>query len=493
MKRGSSLRQRPRTAALVILIVAAIGPTAVPHSGAAQDRYDIVLAGGRVMDPASGFDGIRNVGVLGDRIVRVSEEPLEGDRVIDVSGLVVAPGFVDLHAHGQDVFSSQLQVQDGVTTALELEGGVGAVEAWYGAREGQAVVNYGATVSHGAARAAVMGSREASVYGAASEEQMDSIAAHMVRGLELGGLGFGFGLAYTPGARREEIHKLFGVGAAWGVPSFVHVRSAGLVEPGSSIEAIHEMIAGSAATGSSVHVVHIGSSGLSQVPILLDMIDGAQKRGVDVTTEVYPYTAASTNLRAAIFDPGWRERIGADYSDIEWVETGERLDSASFHARRAEGGMIIAHVIPESSVEAALAHPTVMVASDGVPFVNGRAHPRGAGSFARVLGRYVRERGALSLMDAIWKMTLMPAERLEGAVPRMSRKGRLQEGMDADITVFDPERVVDVATFEDPDQPSEGIRYVLVNGTFVVEDGELDADARPGQPIRRAVSRAPIG
>ena len=234
-----------------------------------------------------------------------------------------------------------------------------------------------------------------------------------------------------------------------------------------------------------MHIVHIGSSGLQQIPTLLDMIEAAHDGGVDVTTEVYPYTAASTNIRAAILDPGWRERLGGDYSDIEWVATGERLDSASFHAYREEGGMIIAHIIPKDEMEYAIAHPEVMIASDGVGFVDGRAHPRGAGSFARVLGHYVREEGVLTLMDALRKMTLMPAVRLESVVPLMSRKGRVSVGADADLTIFNPATVIDRATFSEPAQASAGIPHVLVNGQFVVREGELVEGVMPGQPIRR--------
>ncbi|HAC07260.1 MAG TPA: D-glutamate deacylase, partial [Gemmatimonadetes bacterium] len=270
-----------------------------------------------------------------------------------------------------------------------------------------------------------------------------------------------------------------------GLTVYVHIRYAGVLEPETSIAAVQEMIADAAGSGGSVHIVHIGSSGLQQIPTLLDMIEAAHDGGVDVTTEVYPYTAASTNIRAAILDPGWRERLGGDYSDIEWVATGERLDSASFHAYREEGGMIIAHIIPKDEMEYAIAHPEVMIASDGVGFVDGRAHPRGAGSFARVLGHYVREEGVLTLMDALRKMTLMPAVRLESVVPLMSRKGRVSVGADADLTIFNPATVIDRATFSEPAHASAGIPHVLVNGQFVVREGELVEGVMPGQPIRR--------
>ncbi len=234
-----------------------------------------------------------------------------------------------------------------------------------------------------------------------------------------------------------------------------------------------------------MHIVHIGSSGLQQIPTLLDMIETAHDGGVDVTTEVYPYQAAATGIQSAIFDPGWRVRLGGEYSDIEWVATGERLDSVSFQAYREQGGRIIAHIIPKEEMEYAIGHPAVMIASDGVAFIDGRSHPRGAGSFARVLGHYVREEGVLTLMEAIRKMTLMPAERLEAVVPAMNRKGRVTVGADADLTIFNPATVLDRATFAEPAQASAGIPHVLVGGQFVVKDGELVDGVMPGQPIRR--------
>lgn len=467
-------------------LIAAVCLALYTSSGLAQpSSYDLVLANGQVMDPESGLNAVRYVGIRDERIAAISAEPLEGKEIIDVGGLIVAPGFIDLHAHGQDLFSSRLQAQDGVTTALELEIGVLPVAAWYAEREGKAVINYGATVSHKSARFAALQDTDAAVYDSATPEQITMMQDLIRQGLQEGALGIGYGIQYTPGASREEILRMFEVAAEHEITNFVHIRYAGLVEPGSSIEAVQEMLANAAATGASVHIMHIGSSGLGQVPVLLDIIEGAQQHGFDVTTEVYPYAAASTNIKAAIFDPGWRERIGADYRDIEWVATGERLTKETFERYRKQGGMIIAHVIPEAMVELAIAHPIVMIASDGGTFRGGRAHPRGAGTFARVLGRYVREKRSLTLMQALRKMTLMPARRLEEDVPPMRSKGRLKVGADADITIFDASVVIDRATFQEPAQASAGIAHVLVGGTFVVRDGNLVEDVYPGKAIRR--------
>ncbi len=468
-----------RLSALVIpLLASAVAPVSA--------QYDVVLRGGRVMDPESGLDAVMNVGITQGRIEAITDVEISGREVVDVSGHVVAPGFIDLHAHGQDPFSRDLQVRDGVTTALEMEGGVWPVADWYAQREGQWRINFGATTSYGAARGMAFGGNGEGVrYDAASPEQVEAMQEVIAEGLAEGALGLGLGLQYIPGAGRQEIFRAFQTVAHQGLTVFVHIRYAGLVEPESGIAAVQEMIANAAGSGGSVHIVHIGSSGLAQVPVLLDMIEGAQAEGVDVTTEIYPYTAASTGIQAAILDEGWRERLGADYGDIEWVATGERLDATTFYQRRDEGGMIIAHIIPEEAMLHAVARRGVIIASDGVGFVDGRAHPRGAGSFARVLGRYVRDEGRLSLMDAIGKMTLLPARRLEAVVPSMRVKGRVAVGADADLTIFDPAAVLDRATFAEPAQPSAGILWVMVNGVFVVRDGALVDGAMPGRAIRR--------
>ena len=498
--RGSGPLARRRAMASAAVLAAMVG-VAHLHSAQQAGTFDVVLAGGRVMDPASGLDAIRHVGLRGDEIAAISTSPLTGATTIDVSGLVVAPGFVDPHAHAQTLEGNRFQARDGVTTALELESGALPMSDWYRSREGQALLNYGATVGHISSRIAVMHAKErwseisamrqdTSIarpdwtHRKATPAEVDSMMRHLERGLAAGALGVGMGPMYTPGASREELLRVFELAARHKALAFIHLRSAGEIEPGGSIDALQEVLANVAATGASVHIVHITSMGLGQTRRLLGMIDGARARGLDVTTELYPYTAASTYLQSALFEPGWQERFAIDFKDVQWAATGERLTAETFARYRARGGFVVIHMIPDDALQAALTHPDVMIGSDGVPLTNGGGHPRGVGTYARVLGRYVREEKLLDLMTALRKISLMPAERLEPFVPAMRRKGRIAPGMDADLTVFDPARVIDRATFENPAQFSSGIRHVLVNGTFVVRDEALVPNAAPGRPIR---------
>jgi dihydroorotase len=478
-----------KRSALFVVMVAAC---------AAPETYDVVLANGRVMDPASGLDAIRHIGITAGKIAAISGEPLEGDTVIDVANHVVAPGFIDLHAHGQTTGDMELQAQDGVTTALELEIGVFPVASWYQSMDGKAPVNYGATVSHVGARfavfhpgvamgsyatnrsaAAALGSNPAGANQPADAAQLDSLAASLRRGLDEGALGVGFGINYTPAARPAEIERMLRVAAERRVTAFVHTRAFG-------IASIREIIGAALATGAALHIVHIGSSSIGATAETLALIDSVRAAGHDVSTEVYPYTAASTAIESAIFNPGWQENFRIGYGDVAWALTGERLTRESFERYRKQGGWVIIYMMKEEDVSRAVAHPGVMIASDGVPFVNGTGHPRGAGTFARTLGHYSRERKVLPLMDALAKMTILPARRLEGHVPAMKNKGRIAIGADADLTVFDPATVADRATFEQPTLTSSGIPHVMVNGSFVVQDGRLVKGIFPGRAVRNA-------
>jgi dihydroorotase len=464
--------------------------------------FEIVLRGGRVMDPETGLDAIRNVGIDAGRIAAIGVEPMEGKVVIDAEGLVVAPGFIDLHAHGQDPKSNRLQAQDGVTTALEMEIGVYPVGRFLASREGKAVIHYGATASHLGARAKLFHDIDTGswalgdetdpnrqrlmkerdyAYKETTDEERARLEALMVRGLEEGGLGFGLGITYTPGASREEILNIFELARSENVPIYVHLRGEG---SGGTLGAFQEVIANAASTGASLHIVHMNSSAGDLAKTTLAMIRGARSLGVDVTTEAYPYTAGSTRLESALFD-SWVDRPDEDYHNLQWPLTGERLTRETFRRYREEGGWVIIHGGRSEEVnEWITAQPDVMVASDGIPYLHGPAHPRGAGTFARVLGRYGRDPKGLPLMDALRKMTLMPAERLAGAAPQMRNKGRLQVGADADVTLFAPETILDLSTYEKGDVPSRGIAHVLVGGTFVVRDSKPVEGVFPGKPIR---------
>jgi dihydroorotase len=451
----------------------------------AQQPYDLVIAGGRVMDPESKLDAVRNVGIRAGKIAAVSAAPMKGKQTIDAKGLVVAPGFIDLHAHGQDNENHRYQARDGVTTALELEIGTYDVDAWYAAREGKRLINSGVTVGHPPARIRVLKDPSPTLVpvgdGArrvATEEEVTLMKAGIERGLQQGALGLGFGIQYTPGASRWEILEMFRVAGRFKAPVFVHVRHMGDTEP-DALNAIEEVIADAVITGAPLHIVHITSSGLKQTPKLLQTIGEAKARGVDVTTECYPYEAAMTELQSAMFDPGWQRILGIDVGGVEWTATGERLTPATFTKYRKQGGMVIMHMIPAAVAAQAVASPLTMIASDGI-ITNGKGHPRGAGSFARVLGRYVREQKALPLMDALAKMTLQPANRVG-----LKTKGRVQVGSDADLAIFDPARVIDNATFREPTLPSTGIDHVIVNGTPVVSRAALVEGVTPGRAVRR--------
>ncbi len=455
--------------------------------------YDVVIANGRVMDPESGLDAVRHVGIRGGRIAAISARPLTGKSVIEAKGKVVAPGFIDLHAHGQTNEANEYQMHDGVTTALELEVGVASVEAYLNSREKQALINYGATASHGITRTTVMakfaplavqarhtalGWNELMSPGRyeplTDPEEYTKLAAGLERGLREGGLGIGMAHQYYPAASREEIYRVFEMAARWKMPIFTHVRSM-------EVEAMQEVIANAASTGASLHIVHVNSMSLGALPLVLEMISAARQRGIDVTTEAYPYTAASTHLESTIFDDGWQKRLGISYGDVQWEKTGERLTEKTFGPYRKQGGVVIMHLMKPEWIAKAMATPFVMVASDGMPFAPG-AHPRSAGTFSRVLGRYVREQKVLTLMEGLRKMTIAPAKRLEPIAPAMQRKGRLKVGADADITVFDAAEVLDMATFEKLSF-SKGIEHVLVNGVAVVLNGQTVAGVTPGQAV----------
>ena len=492
-------------------MIAASGPTmrtliiilsvVLLSSVLSAQQYDLVIAHGRVLDPETGLDGVRNVAIKNGKIVRISTRALAGKRTIDASGIVVAPGFIDLHQHGQDLESQRVKAFDGVTTALEMEIGAPDVAEFLKMKQGHSLINYGSTASHVAARALVFGSPLSpeslepktgipdilpksgpATNDHATGQQIEQIQDRLVHEFHAGALGVGMGIQYTPGATRLEVIDMFRLAAQYKLPVYTHLRSFGQTEPGSAIESVEEVIGAAAISGASLHIVHINSTCTTSSLECLSMIKGARERDLDVTTEGYPYIAGMTVLNSAQFNPGWREKLGIDYDKLVLLSTGEHLTKERFeelhNSSTPQSVLVFANT--QEIVDAVITNPLVMIASDGAP-----GHPRNAGTYSRVLAQYVREKKTLTLMEALRKMTLMPAQMLERSTPEARHKGRLQEGADADVVIFDPLTIQDRATFAKPMEPSVGVRYLLVGGTVLIDQGQLVPGIYPGRAIIR--------
>jgi len=477
---------------LVLMIVLLINQNCANSSTTGKSDFDIVILNGRVIDPGTQLDAIRNVGIREGKIRLITGKVITGKEVIDAPGLVVSPGFIDIHQHGQDQENYRYKVMDGVTTALELEMGTSDIDRWYSEREGNAIINHGVSVGHIPLRIELMDDPgdfapvADAAYKEASDEEIEILKKGIEHGLDCGAIGAGFGIMYTPAASRWEILEMFRAAAKYNAPCYVHIRYAGLKEPNSCIAALEEVISAAAISGAPLHVVHVTSMGFRFTPQMLQMIAKARSHGLDISVECYPYTATQTYIESAVYDGDWRGSWGIVYGDLQWIANGERLTEESFAKYRKTGGMVIAHSIPEEIVKSTIADPLVIIASDGT-LKEGKGHPRGAGSFARLLGKYVREEKIISLTEGLRKITIMPAQRLEKIAPVFKNKGRISVGADADITIFDPDQIIDQATYEEPALYSKGIQYVLVNGVPVVNEGRLVESVYPGKGVRGVI------
>ncbi|UJR35948.1 hypothetical protein I4U23_028689 [Adineta vaga] len=451
--------------------------------------YDLVFLNGRVMDPETNLDAIRSIGISNGFIVAISEQVLKGHVEVDISNLILCPGFIDVHSHEHTDEYYALKCQDGVTSVFELEVGTNDIDQWYAERENKTLVNYGVGIGHIQVRMKVFDHPpgflpQSDSPAALQPDRIDQITKELEYGLRRGAMAMGFGIHYVPAATRWEIVECFRLAKTYNVCCHVHMRHFGAQEKNGSLAALQEVLALGACTKAAINVCHIHSTCLSATNKALELIHDAHKNGMDITTEFYPYLAGCSSIDSALFnDELWQEQLGIGYNSLTYVNTKEQLDINSFNRYRKEGGLIIINSIPEQAVVDCLQSPITLMGSDAL-----RGHPRAAGSCARVLGHYVRECHLITLMEAIRKMSLFPAQRLESASLQMKIRGRICIGAIADLCIFNPLTVKDCATYEEPKLPSQGIVHVLVNGIFVVRNEKLvtiDKNIKlPGEPIR---------
>ncbi len=523
--------KKSKTPLIILLGLALIVSLAGCSNGNAAPTYDLVINNGRVMDPETKYDAVANVGIKDGKIAAITTKKISGKKTIDATDHVVAPGFIDLHAHGQNLGDYRMQAIQGVTTMLELESGVLPVSGWY---EEQAKlplpINYGAAAGWTFARIATFTgtdpnptskyfqdaqSRNDWKMNLATPEQQEKILKLVEQGLDEGGLGIGINAGYAPGYGRKEYFALAEMAAKRDVATYTHVRYASNIEPQSSFEAVQELIANAAITGAHMHICHINSTSLKDTKSIMEMVDEAFKQNINITVGAYPWGAASTVIGAAMFSgEGWPQRMGSTAHNFQLGTERMTKEQVIDYQKNKPGTFIVWHFLDESDpgdlalLDASVLHPKILIESDEMfwmfvddkgevenyagdawPLPEGSfSHPRSNGTFAKVLRSYVRERKLMSMQDALRKMSLMPAQTLEGFVPQMKKKGRLQKGMDADIVVFNPETISDVGTYEKPNQPAVGVQTLLVNGELVVAGGQLVLDAAPGKPIRRSVN-----
>jgi len=446
--------------------------------------YDMVITGGRVIDPDSGFDAVAHVGIDGAGIAAVSLEPLRGRTSIDARNRVVSPGFIDILSYEPNSYGIWYKVADGVTTNLGMHG-INATAADYFARfatEGSPC-HYGGAYDNPFMRG--VGGLDLDSGAAATSGQVEALVADFRLQLADGWIGIDFEPEYTPGIEIEEMLALAQVAAEADVPCFFHGRYSDEVPPGTNADTLDEILRVAREAGVGVHVEHITSTGGTfSMDRSLATLAAARDEGIDVSACMYPYTYWATFLASARFTDGWQERFRISYEDLVIAGTGERLTEATFGRYQRDNLLAAAYAIPEADVRTGLRSELVMIGSDAILEPGNNNHPRSAGCFARTLGHYVRDENVLSLRAALAKMTIMPARRLERGAPALRRKGRLQRGADADITVFDPATVADRATVENPAQSSVGIDYVVVSGQVVQTPDGQDRARLPGQPIR---------
>jgi N-acyl-D-aspartate/D-glutamate deacylase len=449
------------------------------------EPFDVVIRDGRVMDPETHLDAPgMNVGIRGKTIQAITHEPLHGRTVIDADGRVVAPGFIDVLSYNPNSYGVRYKLADGVTTNLAMHGAPGTggdMKAWYRLYERRRpAVNFGGAFLYNLARMVL----QVGIYRPATAAELATLVQRAEKSLEDGALGISMSLEYAPGITDDEVEAMMRVAHRNHVPVFFHARYSSMETPKTNLDGLREILTLARKNDVAVHIDHITSTGgTHSMAESLRLLEQARAEGVDVTAGAYPYTYWASPLNSARWAPGWQKRFGIGFRDVQLAGSSERLTPQSFARYRRQGKLGVAYAIPEADVVAAMRSPLVMIGSDAILEPGNNNHPRAAGTFTRTLRVYVREQHILTLMEALEKMTIMPARCLEAAAPAMRHKGRLQVGADADIVVFDPEKISDCSTVEHPNCYARGMDYVLVEGKVVKDPQGFNERVHPGEAI----------
>ena len=471
-----------------------------PYARVDASDFDLVINNGRVIDPETGLDDIRHLGIEAGTIQSISSVPLSGIRVMDVKGLVVAPGFIDIHSHTPTQLGQRMNLLDGVTTQLDMEAGAFPVDFFGQSYQDGAQLNYGASVAHYAVRSKVMGGIKTEyLIGStdpfnmngdswtkpANKRQIEAMRIMIHQGIDDGGLGIGVLLDYLTSAVSDaELRMLFEVAGERQVPIHVHVRRGYTGDPAGLIEVLNL----AKETKAPLFVVHVTHNAMGRVSEWLQMIDDANDAGANIATETLSYAAGGTSISADVFrNRDWQAMFDITYEDVQWVATGEWLTKETWqqYAKQQPMGSVNHHYVKEEWMKTALQWPRMMVATDALPAINlaVKTNPNVAGTFSRVLGHYVRDTKLLSLSDALARMSLYQAQWLSQSSDAFDKKGRIQMGSDADIVIFDVKAVSANAVYGDPYQSPTGIPYVIVGGEIVVQEGAIVKDVYPGKRI----------
>ena len=447
-----------------------------------ENTYDIVIKGGTIYNPSTEHElkGY-NLGIIGDKIARITMENISGKEEIDASGLVVSPGFIDLISYDPNHVGIRLKVLDGVTSNLAMHGGTDDAENWYRIwSKNKVITNFGASSFVTRHRWPIIGQNvDATIE---NEEDINKIVEDVRKNIETGALGISFSLEYVPGVKNEII-PLLNLAKELNAPTFFHLRYS---DEKNGLKGIEEVVNYGKKAGAPIHIMHINSTGGTfHMDKALEMVNDAKNEGLDITACVYPYDFWATYIDSARFRPGWQDRFKISYENLQIGGTHIRITEDTFDKYRSQHLLVAAHgSLPEDELIMSLKDPEIMIGSDTIIEPSGNNHPRGSGTYSRLFGRYVREKQVLSMMDAIKKTSYLPAKRMEDIAPSMKNKGRIEIGSDADITIFNPDTIIDKSTVKESDMPSEGVEYVIVNGVVVKNSDGIVEGVYPGRPIK---------